>query len=309
MFFSSLLGTLAFIISVLFLLFSDCYILESKKALINFFSNIFPAIFPFFVISTIFVECLVKYIEKKNSGLKYKFFKLPPLYLIPLFYGLICGYPAGAKIVADLKNNGLLNSYEASIISGITNNIGPFFTIIIVGHKYLHSKLLGLFIWVSISLSSVIIIYIFSKIYKKKICLNCDNNISVSLKCKRFDYINIVVTSLNSSLYIGATIIFFASLMSLLSINNIIPAYMQGIIYSICELTGGLNKLYHFIQYIEFYPYILCILCSWTGLCTHIQVCGILYANKISCRYYIVFKLFHILLSPILLFTMINIFT
>ena len=65
-----------------------------------------------------------------------------PLFNVPgegafaFLMGLISGYPVGAKIVTDLKDNNLCTTEEAERMLCFTNNSGPLFIIGTVRNYY-----------------------------------------------------------------------------------------------------------------------------------------------------------------------------
>jgi len=58
-----------------------------------------------------------------------------PLFNVPgegayaLLMGTISGYPVGAKVVTDLKQQGVCNDIECERLISFTNNSGPLFII------------------------------------------------------------------------------------------------------------------------------------------------------------------------------------
>ena len=58
-----------------------------------------------------------------------------PLFNVPgegayaLLMGTISGYPVGAKVVTDLKEQGVCNDIECERLISFTNNSGPLFIV------------------------------------------------------------------------------------------------------------------------------------------------------------------------------------
>ena len=52
-------------------------------------------------------------------------FNVPGEGIFALLMGIISGYPVGAKIVANLKREGICNSIECERLIAFTNNSGP----------------------------------------------------------------------------------------------------------------------------------------------------------------------------------------
>lgn len=287
---STILSVLSFLFIILFLIFSDVYIHETKNSLFYFFNNVFPIIFPFYVLSSMIVSGnLPNIITKKFKNFFPKTFHLPSCSIIALTAGLISGYPLGAKIAVDLKNSGNITKDDAALICSFSNNIGPIFAILVVGKKYLGNPLEGLKIWFYITISSLVLGYIFCKT-SKRYCSNI--NISpFAYTTKKINISDAILNGLNTALYVGAVIVFFSSLTVFIKIIPNVTNFHESIFHAFMELTGGLNKLNLFISNCSLKKIILCFLCCWSGFSSHIQVCGIIQTNKISCKYYILMKI------------------
>ncbi len=304
---SFLFGLISFLVYILFIVFSDTFIIESKNAFLFFIHNIFPVIFPFFVLSSIYSKSnIAKIFSKPFIKLTKKIFKIDSSIIIESFVSSIIGYPAGAKICGDLYTNNLISKQAASIISTFTNNPSPFFVILIIGKRYLNCSILGLKIWVSIILSTLIIAVILHTTLKRNQPIDSfiHNNVTASHQNKSFDIniFNSIINALNTALYVGAVMIFFATILSLL--GKLFPSngIFFSLIYTFSELTGGLLRLDKLISSNNFYPYILCAFCAWSGLSAHMQVCGILSSYNISSKNYMITKVLSPIISPIIFF-------
>ena len=116
--------------SFLFLLLfcsNECITLASNGLLI-WYKNMIPSLFPFMVLSGFMVR----------SGLSLKvgqwlqpvlglFFRLPSHMLYAIFMGFLCGFPMGAKIVADMLEKEQITLKEGEYLLAFCNNIGPLY--------------------------------------------------------------------------------------------------------------------------------------------------------------------------------------
>ena len=105
----------------------DCISLASNGLLI-WYQNMIPSLFPFMVLSGFMVR----------SGLSLKighwmqpvlgiFFRLPSHMLYAVFMGFLCGFPMGAKIVADMLEKEQITLKEGEYLLAFCNNIGPLY--------------------------------------------------------------------------------------------------------------------------------------------------------------------------------------
>lgn len=301
MFFSLITSISAFSLMILFILFGNSYIPETKNALELFLNTVFPTMFPFYVLSSIIVS------NKSITVLTRPLKKVTKLYNLPtetsaaIITGLLCGFPVGAKVTCDLLKNNYISQKEAAILAAFTNNASPIFLISIVGRIYLKNELAGLMIWLCIVLSSLLSGLIISRIKLNK------NNSSDVFKTvlKEPSEINLtdsIVSGFNTSLYVGSVIIFFSSITALIKRISLLGNKIYVGIYSFLEMTGGLNALYILSpSKLNICRYITIIaIVSWSGICVHMQVCGILKSNGIKTKYYFIGKVLQTIFAIIL---------
>ena len=107
--------------------------------------TILPALFPFFILSTLTVESgLAARLGRPLERCMNVLFRVNGSCAAALVLGLIGGYPVGAKAAADLYRNGRCNESEARRLLGFCNNAGPSFLIGVVGAGIFQSAKLGL---------------------------------------------------------------------------------------------------------------------------------------------------------------------
>lgn len=105
----------------------ECISLASNGLLI-WYRNMIPSLFPFMVLSGFMIR----------SGLSLKigqwmqpvlgiFFRLPSHMLYAIFMGFLCGFPMGAKIVADMLEKEQITLNEGEYLLAFCNNIGPLY--------------------------------------------------------------------------------------------------------------------------------------------------------------------------------------
>ena len=113
---------------LLLLFYSDECISLASNGLLIWYKNMIPSLFPFMVLSGFMVR----------SGLSLKigqwlqpvlglFFRLPSQMLYAIFMGFLCGFPMGAKIVADMLEKEQITLTEGEYLLAFCNNIGPLY--------------------------------------------------------------------------------------------------------------------------------------------------------------------------------------
>lgn len=107
-------------------------------------NTLIPSLFPFFVISKMFIKSNSYSIFKKIfSPFMKLLFKTSPESVVPFILGIVSGYPVGASCVCELYESKKLKKDEAQNLLGFTNNSGPSFIIGTVGTALLGNVKIG----------------------------------------------------------------------------------------------------------------------------------------------------------------------
>ena len=246
-------------------------------------------------------------LRKLSQPLKFmvKPFKLPAEASCAIILGLLCGFPVGAKVTSDLLAGNCINKRQAAVLASFTNNVSPVFAVSIIGKLYFKNEFLGFLIWVCLSVSGLISGLIISKIADKFDSLD---NISYKKETKAVtaayatSITDSVISGINTSLYVGGVIIFFSSVTSLIKQIPFFSTKTYVFLYSFLEMTGGLKEFNHFLSNISMYTKLIAVMLisAWSGLCVHMQICGILKSANIKTNYYFLSKIFQTLLCFII---------
>lgn len=127
-----------FLLAFLFLHPSEA-LTASKEGLNLWLNTLLPTLLPFLILTGILLH--THCIEAMLSPLRpfwAKIFGLSPCGTYALLLGLLCGYPMGAKIAADLYASGKICRREAHYLLTFCNNASPGFLI-----AYLYGICLG----------------------------------------------------------------------------------------------------------------------------------------------------------------------
>ena len=125
---------------------------------------VIPAIFPFAVLSP-YLQTL-PLATRKKKGLFSRVFRLPTAAVLPLFVGLVCGFPLGAKVTRDGYSAGLYTKEEAERILCFANNPSIAFVVLGVGKNLRGRMLDGVILFAVEVLVSLIIALILSLLTK-----------------------------------------------------------------------------------------------------------------------------------------------
>ena len=117
--------------------------------------KVLPALLPFLFITLLFTSlCDLSKISHPFSPVTKFLFGLDGIAAFVQFAGLISGYPTGAKIVADLYENGVINKSQATKIAILSSTSGPTFIIGTVGACFYNDKTIGLIIFTAHALAA-----------------------------------------------------------------------------------------------------------------------------------------------------------
>lgn len=117
-----------------------------------------PSLFPFMVLSSYIVNSgALKPLARVCSPALRFIFKLGENALPSIIMGLIGGYPVGAMTTASLYRKNEITQNEAERLMLFAVNGGPAFMITALGSAMLKNKTLGIILYASVALSSMII--------------------------------------------------------------------------------------------------------------------------------------------------------
>lgn len=123
--------TLAFLLLTgLLLAFPKESLAFSLTGLQLWFNRMVPTLLPFMILSGIMIRLdLTEHVVKAVSPFLMPFFKISLNGLYAVVIGFLCGFPMGAKVIADLYEGRRITKKEASFLLVFCNNIGPVYFI------------------------------------------------------------------------------------------------------------------------------------------------------------------------------------
>ena len=129
------------IIPAVFCLFTICLVLFSQQNLIAtktglslWFNSVVPSLLPFFIATELLgYTNIISKIGKLLNKIMKPLFNVPGIGAYAFVMGVISGYPVGAKIVTNFREQGLCSKAQCERLLAFTNNSGPLFIIGTVG--------------------------------------------------------------------------------------------------------------------------------------------------------------------------------
>ena len=218
-----------FLFMITLLIFSNNNLIAAQNGLALWAKNVLPTLFPFFVATELLCQTNFTYILGKllNKLIK-PIFNLPGESVIAIILGTISGYPIGAKVVCNLKNQKIITKIEAERLIAFTNNSGPLFILGTVGITLFHNKHLGIILLISHIFSSLTVGYLFRFWKRNKLDVNFReihfNSKLSPIKISEIGEIlgNAIKKSISSILSVGGFIVLFSVILSILENSGIL---------------------------------------------------------------------------------------
>ena len=287
----------------------------AKNGLILCLNVIIPSLFPFFVLSSLAVDLgLAAYLGRLLEGIMRPLFRLSGSCAIAVVLGFVGGYPLGAKTALELYRQGLCSKVEAERLLAFCNNSGPAFILGVVGTGIFGSGTIGLLLYVSHFLASLLTGLLFRFYGRDTRSSRPVHTRTKPIAATTFSaaFSGSVVRSFASTLNICAFVTFFSAMLQLmtacgvfsalaelLSLAGISPQRAPQLVAGLLELTSGVSSLRGAAGSpgsISLAAFML----GWAGLSVHCQVLCFLIDGDISPRTYLLGKLLHGCLAALL---------
>lgn len=313
------LPTILIFFTCCLVLFSDSNLIASKNGLVLWVNSIVPALFPFFVATELL----------SHTNFTYYLGKLLNRFMKPVFnvrgegsfafiMGLLSGYPIGAKIAVNFRENNICSKEECERLLSFTNNSGPLFILGAVGISMFGNSTIGFLLLFTHIIASITVGIIFRfwkynyEISKNTINIKKFNN-SNTIDMTNLGKIigNSVTGSINTLLLIGGFVVLFSVILSILQTTHILFAFSEliepiliffnipsefasGLLSGILELTNGLNIICTIPQKkISINIIIASFLLGLGGFSILLQVWSTISKSDLSIKPYIIGKLLH----------------
>ena len=310
-----------YLFTAFLILYSSSNLIAAKNGIILWAHSIVPSMFPFFVATELLLYTnIISIIGKLLNNIMKPIFNVPGEGAFALLMGIISGYPVGAKIVSNFKEQGICTDIECERLIAFTNNSGPLFIVGAVGISMLNSQSIGFKLLIVHLLSGLLVGFLFrwwkknKKINTSLIFNNKHKNMQYiqTHKKKEVSFYNLgevlsysIQSAIKSVLIIGGFVVLFSVIVSMLTssqilyvlanflnpilnIFNIPDSFCNGIIIGIIEVTNGIKSCA--IPNNNTSIIICSFLLGFGGLSVLFQILSITYKANISIKPYIIGK-------------------
>jgi sporulation integral membrane protein YlbJ len=282
-------------------------------SLIIWENNVFPSLFPFFVISDLLINCgFASFLGELLKPFMYKLFRLNGESCFVLVLSMLSGFPSSAKITRDLYLKGLINDKEATKLLTFTHFSNPLFILGTISILFLNNKEVGFLILGCHYIGNFVVGLLFRNYYISK-----KDNVKVSLRRainamhltrisneKNFGQIvsGALINAVNTLLLILGVITMFLVITTVIDNNINLSAYNQTFMNGLLEMTQGLKYMSLLAIPLKNKAVLATLFISFGGLSVHMQTISIISDTKIKYFPFFVARILHASISSLLVF-------
>lgn len=307
---------------IMFILFFIVYeiltesesILSSVNFSLNVFkNNVFPSLFPFFVLSNILIKCgIPEFMGNLFKGIMNRVFKIKGICAFIFFMSIISGNPANAKYTRELYLDGKINRYEATKILCFTCFSNPLFILGTVAVMFLQSKETGVLILLCHYLGNLIVglgMRSYHPSAKEKDSTSFIKAID-EMQDKRnknkesFGQMitSALISSIDTLLLILGVITMCLVITTIIDNNLNLNSILQSVLNGFVEMTQGLKYISLEAIPLKVKCVLTVMILSFGGLSVHIQIMGILSDTDIKYFPFLCARVCHAIISSLLMF-------
>lgn len=299
---------LLLLLALSLLLFPSAALANTKEGLIYFGLNMVPALFPFMVLTNLFIQLdlsgtLTKLLHPLFSFL----FGSSKEEDFCILTGFLCGFPLGALTIVSQIKSGKISSKRGNLLLAFTSLPGPVYiaSLVLPLFPEFQDRLLFLLLYYGVPiLTGIVLCHIPSKIRTTNISSHTDKlnnpiteNPTHPMPAFPVAFEQALNTSLKSILTLGGIVIIFYTLKMYFRFipDSFMPLKIAGSF--LLEINGGIAILTQnkelltckeLLSFLSLFP--LC------GLSCFMQIACVIQGSGLKIKYYILPKLIHCLL-------------
>ncbi len=242
------------------------------------YAAVIPSVFPFAVLSSYLISRLSKDRDPVFLRPIAHFLGLPIGGIYCFFIGNLCGFPIGAKCIADGYHSGMFTKKEAERLLMFCNNTGPAFLVGGIG-AIRNSPKDG---WLLFGIQCMIAVLIALITKEKRI----KNEKSFHTDTAPLPLSRTVTDAVTSTFNVVGFVVFFSVILHLMA--SFLPPQLLLFFSSFVEVSSAAKTALQFPYGICFTAFAVC----FSGISVHLQTATILSETPISMRPYLTAKCF-----------------
>ncbi|NGP44359.1 sporulation integral membrane protein YlbJ [Bacillaceae bacterium SIJ1] len=309
----------------------------SARGLDIWWGTVFPSLLPFFIMSNVMVSIgVVQFFSVLFEPFMRPLFKVPGSGGVVWAMSMASGFPSGAKMTTELRQENLLTQTEAERLVSFTNASNPLFIIGAVAVGFFHEPALGI-ILAAAHYGGNFFVGLIMRFYKaedakpfefkwpslREAFRSLHNHRIKQYKPLGALLGDAVITSVQTLLMIGGFIILFSVLNELLSVLHIAttassivalilellflpPELSKSIVSGIFEITLGAQLVSETTVELQYQIIVVSFILAFSGLSVHAQVASILAKANIRYTPFLAARFMHGLISAALALAIFN---
>ena len=269
----------------------------ATSGLLLWFQILLPTLLPFFIFTSFIVETnAIHYVSYVCGPIFQRLFCLSSNGSFAALCGMLCGYPVGAKVTADLVRTNQISHQEGMYLLSFCNNTSPAFIITFIVFQNFCDQTLVIPTIFILYASPIICSFFFRKYYRMKYspCTSRLKNSFLNFKFSIMD--NCIMKSFENITKVGGYVILFSILFSFgenLPITYFLP---------LLEITNGIPYIIKTFSSFELTYIFTLFLTSFGGICSIAQTSSMLIDTNLSIFSYTIEKLITALVTSLLAF-------
>lgn len=271
--------------------------------LLLWYSAVLPSLLPFLIVSSVMMKTgLFHSLTRLYAPVCTRIFRISESSCYAVLMGYLCGFPMGAKVIADLVRDQHISAEEGTYLLGFCNNVSPSFFI-----NYVCLKHLG---FTDVPWKLCLLFYALPLIYGiasrpfYHFSLPSQKEKKEQARPHRITFPILdacIMDSFATVTRIGGYLILFSILVQLL---QILPLPESWILFSSAclELSCGIHRLSMLpasLQNLKLCGILSCA--SFGGLSICAQTCSVLHDTPLSIRSWLIGRIILTILTPLLL--------
>lgn len=311
----------SFFIFLLILLFLNSSSISQtiQTAFVIWKENLFPTLFPIFVISEILIALgFIPFLGTIFHPFIVRFLKLHKNASYILFLSMLTGFPSSAKYISQLYQNKELDYKNASKILLFSHFSNPLFIIATIATTFLNNTSIIPLLFISHYLPNfLLIIFLSFKSPSKKENIKFSfynatkamyDNYSKDKKSFGAILGRAITGSINTLLLILGSISIFLVFTTVFNSIVTLPSTIQAIINGMLEMSQGLKCISLLSISLRLKVVLSVMIISFGGFCVHLQIMSILSDTKIKYFPFFIARLYHTILSGIIAYFLFPLF-
>ncbi len=290
------------LITIFYMITRSKQVIESVCFSISIWKdNLFPTLFPFFVVSNLlmhygFVDIIGTFLQKPMRH----FFKLPGCCGFVLASSLFSGFPSGAKYTKDLVEQNKISKQEAERLLTFTHYSNPLFVLGMIGTILLANQKIAFLILISHITAGILVGIIFN--HKKEFSEKEKKTIPQDQQHQNTKTFGELLTtsiwdSLNTMFLLLGIVTIFLIFNSLIQDFTHFPNILQAILAGLLEMTQGVKLVSSLEISLLLKAILITGVISFGGFSVHMQVLGIISSNQIKYKSFFLARILHAILA------------